>query len=660
MDVVVPVVTVGAVLVIGLGASLAAFPAGAVSFPTRLASVFGLGCAVGIFTGTVLVLLGIFEPVAVTVLLAVVTAACFVGAFRRSSPREHLSALREELGRDSVVLWLGLAVLLFVAILWLDTPEQPLRGGWRYWADGLELADRGGIPEFTAQWSVALPVAISKVGGNAFLGELSFLFRESPFVGMGVALWLSAVGYAAGLFALGRELGLRWTAPALPLLGIASSELPGGIVLSAGEASSKFMFYEHEDLGRMLAAVAAAVIVSRGEEERPLGRMIAGGVLLSAAALTHLIPAVVFAALIGGILVARVALLPKRARTAKLAGGTALVAVALTVTPLAAAKGEIGFEGAGNPGKYTLFRGNKDPTAAVKGIRRPPRLKSESRWYRPPLTTTRLAAEAAVGRELTRAGAATLGLIGILASVVIIVFGSNYLRTLVGGAAGVTVAILGIALFFSFRYAFYAQATFGERRLFEYASLPLILLVLGVLEVASARLARRSVLVGGAFALAVTLGAALASAGDAGLLGKDLTRPSPSVTAAVTTPCDSRLLVGGGRTRGSFQSLTGRISLTEGLEPFLRPEIVNEVLNVRAATARFLRNPDRYANVLTEREVDFVIANRRAALDEARDLSFVREIDGVAVYEVLASDADRNLPRPPESAGYHCFHEVPD
>jgi hypothetical protein len=660
MGVVVPVVTVGAVMVIGLGISLAAFPAGAVSFPTRLASVFGLGCAVMILVGTVLVLLGIFEPVPVIVLTAAVTAVCYVVGFRRSSLREHLSALREEFVHDSVFLWLGLGVLLFVAISWLGAPEQPLRGGWRYWADGLELADRGGIPEFTAQWSVALPVAISKVGGNAFLGELSFLFRESPFLGMGAALWLSAVGYAAGLFALGRELGLRWTAPALPLLAIASSSLPGGIVLSAGEASSKFGFYEHEDLGRMLAAVAAATIVSRGEEQRPIGRMVAGGVLLSAAALTHLIPAVVFAALIGGVLVARVALFPGHARTAKLAGGTALIAVALTATPLAAAKGDIGFEGAGSPERYTLFRGKYDSTAAVKSLMRSPRLKSESRWYKSPLTTTRLAAEAAVGRDLTRTGAATLGLLGVFASVVIVVFGSNYLRTLVGGAAGLTVAILGIALFFSYRYAFYAQATFGERRLFEYAALPLILLALAVMEVASTRLARRSVVVGGALALVVTLGAALASAGNLGLLGKNLTRSSPYMAAAVTTPCDSRLLVGGGRTRGSFQSLTGRISLTEGLEPFLRPLIVNEVLNVRAATKRFLRDPDRFSNVLSERDVDFVIARRSVAIDQARDLSLVREVDGLAIYDVLERDADRSLPRPPQSAGYHCFHEVPD
>ena len=54
------------------------------------------------------------------------------------------------------------------------------------------------------------------------------------------------------------------------------------------------------------------------------------------------------------------------------------------------------------------------------------------------------------------------------------------------------------------------------------------------------------------------------------------------------------------------------------------------------------------------------LAILRAALDEARDLSLVREVDGLAIYDVLESDPDRSLPRPPQSAGYHCFHEVPE
>ncbi|MGH3041380.1 MAG: hypothetical protein ACRDNG_06540, partial [Gaiellaceae bacterium] len=537
-----PVLVTGAVLVIGLGGSLAAFPAAAISFPTRLAAVFGLGCAVVIFIGTVLVLLGAFNPISAAVVAALVTGASFYVGLRRSGWREHLHVVREELEEAQLPLLLGLGVLVFVAIAWMAVPELPMRGAWRYWSDGLELADRGGVPEFTAQWGSALPVAMSKLGGNAFLGELSFVFRDSPFVGMAVASWLSVVGYATGLFALGRELGLRWTAPALPLLGIASSSFPGDVVLTAGRTASKLEFFELENLGRMLAAVAAAIIVSKGTDRSLAGRMTAGGVVLSAAALTHLIPAVAFAALIGGVILIRIATEPGRRQVAWVAGGAAAIAVALTVTPLAAARGEVGFQGAGGSGRYTLYEGRYDPTAGVKGLRIAPRAKSEARWYKPPSTTVRLTAQAAVGRTLGRSGLALLAVFALGAAALTVVYGSHELRLLVGGATAMGLAILGIALLFSYRYSLYAQATFGERRLFEYASIPLILLLLGVLEVGAARVASRSTIASRALALGLVLVGALA-VGNLGTAGKDLRKSDAYLAAAATTPCDSRLLV---------------------------------------------------------------------------------------------------------------------
>jgi hypothetical protein len=651
------VLVIGAVIVVGLGASLAAFPAGGVAFPTRLAAMFGLGCAVWIFVGTGLVLLNIFTPLAVALVATLVAAALFFVGIRRSSPREHFDALREEFDQSSTLLFVGLGVLVFVAISWLAAPELPMRGGWRYWSDGLELADQGGVPEFTAQWGAALPVAMSKLGANSLLGELSFVFRDAPFVGMGVALWLSVLGYATGLFALGRELGLRWMAPVLPLLGIASVSLPGEFVLNAGRTSSKLEFYEHEDLGRMLAAVAAAIAVSTGKDESSVGRIVAGGVVLAAAALTHLIPAIVFAALIVGVLIARIASGPHRAQAARAGAGVFAVAVVLVAAPLAAAKGTVGFQGAGSPERYALLQGRYDPTAAVKGLRIPPRLKSEARWYRPPATTIRRAAQAAVGRDLRMAGVAALGILGVIGALVVIAFGSHELRALVTGAALMAVTILGVALAFSYRYELYIQATFGERRLFEYASIPLILLVLALTELGLTRLEATSRLAAGALGLSALLATAIAI-GIVGTTGRDLNRPDAFLAAAATTPCDSRLLVGRPRTRGSFQALTGRISITEGLEPFLRPSIVNSVLSVRDAATRFLHDPDEFSSVLRQYEVDFVLARESASLDQARELEFLREVDGISVYEVQA-DARSTLPRPTKSPGYDCSGGVP-
>ena len=220
MGVVVPVVTVGAVMVIGLGISLAGARGGCL-VPTGSRPSSGSARS-QIFTAP-------SRPARVLragpgrVLAAGVTAACYVVGFRRSS-LASTSRRCAEFARDSC-LWLGLGSPV-VAISWLGAPEQPLRGAWRYWADGLELADRGGIPEFTAQWSVALPVRSARWAETPS-SESSLSCSGRARRGMG-ALSGSRLSVSRRPLALGRELGLRWSAPALPLLGIASSSYPEG------------------------------------------------------------------------------------------------------------------------------------------------------------------------------------------------------------------------------------------------------------------------------------------------------------------------------------------------------------------------------------------------------------------------------------------------
>ena len=649
------VLTAGVVVVIGLGVSLAAFPAGAVSAASRLASIIALGCAVVTLVGTLLVLVHQFKLVPLLVLLALVTAASYVVAARRSSFGEHVAAVREELADDRVFLGLGLVVVVLIAAFWIAVPVLPLHGAWRYWSDGLELADRGDVPAFTAQWGAALPPDISKLGGSAFLGGLSFLFRDQPYAGMAVALWLSVVGYAAGLLALGWELGLRRTAPALPLLGIAGSALPG-IALNE-EIARKLAFFQNEDMGRTLALVAAVLIVAPGRERWRLERMVAGGAVLGAAALTHLIPTIAFVALIGGVLVAQLALGPERRRILWAVGALALAGV-VTVVPLSVAGGDLGLQGAGSPTRYTLFQGKYDPTAKAKGLTRAPRLKSERRWYEPPFVTTRLAAEAAVGRGLTRTGVVFLAVLGLAAAATAFAFGTRELRFLLAGATAVAVTILGIALLFSFRYTLYIPATFGKRRMFEYASIPPMLIGLAVLEVAAGRLVARWVNVGRAIVVAAVVALAAAAVGALGPAPKASAKSADYVQAAVQTPCDSRLLVDR-ITRGTFQALSGRISVTEGLVPFLRPTIVNDVLELRASTERFFLDPSRSSDILSDEEIDFVVARLSPALDAVPALQRVAAVAGLGVYRVETRSLGGRLPRPSESPGYHCFRKAP-
>lgn len=648
------VCTAVAVLVVGLGASLAFFPANSVSLPTRIASIFGLGYAVIAFAGTALVIFGLFS---LWSLLAVVTAgtvASYAVGARRSHPRDHWRSTRREFAAGGSLLWLGLAAVLFVAISWIAIPILPMAGGWRYWADALELADRGAVPGFTAQWGAAREPAISKLGGSGFLGALSFGFRAHPFAGMAVALWVAATGYAAGLFALGRELGLRWSAPFLALLGVGALALPGGIVLN-GEIAEKLAFYQHEDMGRMLAAVGAAIVLARSESRSWLARPLAGGIVLAAGGLTHLIPLVVFGAFVLGAFAVRMLLEPRWRQTLREASAVVVVAVALIVVPLALAGGEVGFSGATAPGRYVLLDGKYDPTARVKGLTRAPRPKSVDRWYESPASTLRRAVEATIGRTIDPLGIGFLLVCAGLGAAVVMAFGSLDLRSLLGGAVSMALAIGAIALLFSYRYSLYAQATFGERRLFEYGSLSLLLLVLAVAEVAAAALSAKRAWIAGPLAAAGLAALAISLQGD---LGPSRERGSLRyVAAAASTPCDARLLVDR-TTRGSFQALTGRISVTEGLVPFLRPTIVNSVLAVETRKHQFFRNPDRFARLLADEQVDFVLTRPRPALRLARSIRFVREVDGIAVYEVAEQRIAGTLPRPTQSPGYHCFSHV--
>jgi hypothetical protein len=529
-----------------------------------------------------------------------------------------------------------------------------MHGGWRYWSDGLELADRGGVPESTTQWGAARPPETSKLGGSAFLGALSFVFREQPFAGMSLALWLSAVGYAAGLFALGRELGLRWVAPALALLGITGSTLPGGIVLN-WEIGWRFTFFQNEALGCMLAAVAAAIILTSDSERSSLERAIVGGILLAASAVVHLIPVIVFGAFIAGVLIARAAV-GRHRRHAAFAGAALVMAGVMTVALLALARGEVGWQEAGSSRPYALSEGKYDPTAKMNGLNRRPRPKSERRWYQAPGTVMRLAAEDAVGRDLTRMTMIILVFAAVFATVTTLAFGTIDVRFLIAGTTAMTVAIVGIALLFSYRYSHYLPAVFGSRRLFDYMPLVLTLLGLAVVEVVAGRLALRRARIGRAIAVASVLAVALGTAGGLGAASNPAS--ARYLRAAVLTPCDSRLLVDRGM-HGSFQALTGRISVTEGLIPFLRPAILDDVLRLREATKQFFADPEGSARILREQEVDFVIAETTPALNAAGELELMSTVDGLAVYAVEGSPSSRDLPRPTESAGYHCFTGVP-
>ena len=203
------------------------------------------------------------------------------------------------------VVVFGLLAVTAIAVARLSIPVDASAGGWRYWSDGLEFADAGSVPSTVLQWGALHAPAISKLGANSFDAGLSFMLRDHPFSAMAAALWISAVGFAAGMFALGWELGLRWCAAALPLLALTNHAWPGGLVLDA-DIVHKLTFFQTEDSGRMcmLAALVLALPLLRGDAGAGLPRAVATGALIGAAALTHLVAVIAIAPLVAGYAVA--------------------------------------------------------------------------------------------------------------------------------------------------------------------------------------------------------------------------------------------------------------------------------------------------------------------------------------------------------------------
>src|SRR5439155_11967774 len=185
----------GLVLVPGLGAMLAVYPPGRAGLATRIALAFALGYAAVGLTATALVIAHVLTSSSFLVALTAVTLALWAAAMRRGRPREHLAAMREELAEDRVAIVAGLVVLLAIAVVRLRSSpllDFQMFGPWRYWADGLELADAGQVPAQSLQWGALYTPAISKLVLNSFHAGSSYLLGASPLPAMGALLWVAS------------------------------------------------------------------------------------------------------------------------------------------------------------------------------------------------------------------------------------------------------------------------------------------------------------------------------------------------------------------------------------------------------------------------------------------------------------------------------------
>jgi hypothetical protein len=600
----------GGIVVMGALASAAAFPPGSLSLPTRLASIFALGYTTLGLISSALVIVHHLTPETYVIGVVVVGVLLSLVALKRGGIPHRATAAWSELRRWSWELSAGLIALSALA---LTRPSGLLEYGsssaWRYWADAAQIADSGRVPGQTPQWGTTFPFTVSKALMNAFNAGADYLIGSNLAANIWVLSWFPVVGWAIALWAVGWELGLRRTAPLLAVAGAVAITLPGGFTANA-EMARDFQQFKAENIGRMVAFSALALAIRQVRSGGTTVDAVIVGLLFAAAATTHLVPTFVAIAFLVGVLLATVAerrSIPVSFRS--MAAGIATLVVLAGALPVLSG-GDIGFEGAS--GTYKPFHApgqNKDldPTAAF--IHHfVPFPTPAIRWQTAPRSILTDAVDQAVG--VKNPSAVWIAAVSIVLIAVALLLPGRSVGA-VGGSFVLALALVGGAIVFAFRYHTVVPGGFGEKRLFDYIDLPLIVLACCVLESALHNLERISATLTRPVALLLALGAV------AFMLSSQSTPSNPSAAAVAqyertmsilrsTTPCGARVLFNF-RTTGSVQLLAHRVAILEGMAPYLRPALLNSTLVTLYGARTFLAAPQDHAEYLTTHHINYVV-----------------------------------------------------
>ncbi|MGH3138693.1 MAG: hypothetical protein ACRDQE_03085 [Gaiellales bacterium] len=645
------------VLMPGAGATLAAFRPGVLRVETAIALCFGLGYTVAALTATVLAVTGTIGRTSFAISLTVVTIALWGAAFSRHSARAHLRALAADARCNRWTLVPGLAGLTAFAIdkLRLEPVSfMSSEAAWRYWGDGLEILRAGGVPASTLQWGIHIPTTVSKVVLNSFEAGVVSVAPNGALPTMAAVVWLGGVGLFAALLALGRAVGLRVLAVGVPVLVLA---VPASAPINA-EFTQDADVYRVETLGRMAAVCAVVIAIGVVRGRAGLREAAVAGVLLGAAAGTHLIPVAVFGIFLVWYIAASLAVNPARrhrlARIARAAGVTALLTVVIWLAVLAASGGDLGFQRARGSGGYPGFPVTLDPTKSFEVIKRTHPKGRRTGWAIPPARVGEVAlASVFEDLQVTTPRRDYVGLVLLaLASGLVIWRRRRSLGPVTFASWATALTLTAVGLYFSHRYRTFVPATFGPRRLFEYGILFAVIAGVAALSTVvrsavgwAARDRRRALRRAGAVCvggIAVVL--ALATA-PAGVTPDERAGLAVMATVARTVPCNARILVNV-RTAGSFEVLAGRTSVDEGMAPYLRPPVLRRVLPIVLGAHRFFRDPASNRAFIENQHVDVVVAvagarvggrpilkqGRRGVLDDVPWLRPLLNTPTVAIY----------------------------
>jgi hypothetical protein len=600
------------VLVPGAGASLAFGRPGEVSLPARFALAFGFGYAVAAGLATLLVLAHVLTRASFIAGLVVATALVWGLALRRAGLRAHWAAFVEDARAAPYSLGAGLALVVAVAASRpFFTPELTLgiRSAWRYWSDGLEVAAAGHFPAETHQWGIEFPTTVSKAVLNAFEGGVSLLLGPDPLRPMQGILTVTAIGLVAVLFAVGREFGLGVFAPVLPaLVLLVPQRAPLPVDIAGVE------FYTAENIGRLAAFSALLVGIYALRSPRPGAPVALTGIMIAVAGLTHLVPTVIAVVMLVSFGIAS-ALVRHEPVLRVLARGAALLAVFAVVYlgTLVASGGDLGWQTAGGQA-FRGFPANVDPTESFTEGRLVRKHAQVGHFFIQPKRLVGLIGAEVVNRPgQVRIGFLALAVLSLAA--LELALGARSLLPAAVVAWALVAAMVAVGFLFSFRYNTAVPGKFGPGRMYGYVAISVALLVAVVLEGLRLRLAGSRRRVHAAIAIgvgAVAVVAAVTTVPRNRALSKADNGLQVISRVASVVPCGTRMLVNA-RTAGSWEATTGRLAVTEGHAPYLRPTVINRVVPVIVGANDFFRDPAAHRDYLERERIEYVVTVNKNA-----------------------------------------------
>lgn len=651
-----------AVALPGVCLTLAVLPVQQHSLWRGVAGTVSLGYTTWALAAFALALGGVLSVGTATVVVAVVTAVAAAVAVRRGQP----GAIRSAISRRSPFAAAGLLIpVAAVLVLQSKVPfAYNLTGAasLRYWGDAIEIAHGGAVPFQVVHWGSLQPPTVSKVMLNCFNALAVGVFGPT-LEGLEQVRAVAAVLVAASLWAWLRSLGLRWTATAIVILLVGTRSVFGG------ELSSDLFVYKAETLGRAVAFSALALgIHAVTTSRRDVG--LVAGLAFGAAAVTHLsatVNAGLFLTAYGLVHLLRTRNLPALAGLAVVTAVPAAVIAGLVITT---SRGDLGFQGVASSGGYrSVLAEGFDPTRFYLTLSRTEAAPVGSTWGVPPRTIAVEFVQSAIG---IGSGRWKLVVLAILAAVgvAVTVRGPPRLRRLPLVAGVFAAGIVILAATFALRYDTFIPAATGVRRLPDYAPLPVMLVAATAIESIIVALSRRrgwngTAVAAGALAVTTAVGLAVVVAAGPRPLRHDPAGPAAALLwLRDHSSCGDRVLANY-RTSGSFQTVAGRVAITEGMAPYLRPDMLMDTTQLLMDAQDFFARPTANRAFLQRHDVDLVYVAKQlpigqngrlgapSGLGELPFLEQIHDSPQARVFRVLTPGGN-DLPTAEGRPGYGC------